>query len=217
MIPTSNLIQGNRGSALLGVLLGGSMIAFVLFCYSYTSADIRRVEIQSYQAGHAQLMAIELMEYLRAMGTSRIIGHLAKNPHNGSTALANLYPLCAHINLLDRVGNNLLNRDPLAETVPNPLLNPGQGTGLSLQANRYYQVQVINIQTQALNSSLCDRKMRNGSGQVLQPSDLMSTDERLFVTVGVTYMPRNPSSTTGSGLITPQSVVLSSIIPGDSP
>jgi len=79
----------------------------------------------------AEAYVTELLEFFHSLTNDQINQHLKRNPFSLSTLSADLYPLCAHINILDRtkVPPVLLNPDPLATLgpvfiVPYPMLLP---------------------------------------------------------------------------------------------
>ncbi len=171
-------------SALVSMAIVG--LAFVL--YSRGIETSRALVKNSRNSVLAEVWASELLELFRAMTTTQTLTYLSKNPYYPGAALCPPtctsgcpdacfpYTLCSHVNLLDRSNASTLNQDPLAQLPPLSL----DGGSTATATNRFYFVQVVDVSTLTPNTSYC--------GQTPTPSTVLATNERLFVTVGVTWV-----------------------------
>ena len=158
---------------------------------SSLNSDSRTIQatLQKVQAEH---LATELLEYFQSYSSAEMQSYLATNPMGGKNA----YPLCAHINLLDRrqqctadeiqrgtcvIEDILFNEDPVA-AIPPHLLPAGPSTSFSTRPNRFYMVQVVDLETMAVRKDVCDQA-------VTAKSFSLGPNERFLITVGVTWFP----------------------------
>lgn len=183
-----------RGDSLISVLLSvfAILVGFVWFARSQSSAGRASAGLQSNLV--AEAYATELLEYFRSQTPDRLKANLATNPISATDAP---YPLCAHVNLLDRPDTTaaktiLLNEDPLAALpVPNAL----DGSDARRAANRFYQVQVVNLKTLAVRKDLCGltaaQTLLFGRAPTGMETGSFTVDDRFLVTVGVSWVPKD--------------------------
>ena len=180
----------SRGSSILQIIIA-SVIAGTGFLYFGRSIlSSRKQSLNLHEAVVAESYATELLEFFRSHSDTELKKYLEKNPITGSAATKKLYKLCAHINILDRKGNKLLNEDPIA-ALP---LNSLDGITPDTRANRWYQVQVANITGDAakdeikIRKDLCAATAKEISfnGQP-KAAFLLTNDEKFLVTVGLSW------------------------------
>jgi len=189
---------GTKGFGILEVLIAVTLFSLIAYATSGGLASTQAKTATLRREAIALSLATELLEFFRSLSGAELNLYLSKNPITGLNT--KLYPLCSHINLLDRKHSTpghaiLLNADPLAELPLSPLSRGDKNKDV----NRFYQVQVVNIKTQDVVTTKC------GS---LPPYDfdrLNFPDERFQVTVGVTWF--NPNGDT------PQRIVMTAILP----
>lgn len=140
----------------------------------------------------AQGYVTELLEVFRAHSSLELRKYYKENPSNPALAP---YPFCAHVNFLDRTNDKIINADPLAD-IANPQIGDASA---ARRVNRYYQINVINMDTlQVKQSAHCNL---NALGPPI------ASTERYLVTVGVTWVPHGrPDNTL-------ERVVQSTILP----
>lgn len=158
-----------KGISLLSTIVTSLLVALSMGGFSLALASALDSRRQVTESVKAELAAVELLEFFQSLTATELRTVLSTNRANGSTAPLDLYRLCSHANLLDRDSGSALNPDPLAEINPSVRLQ---------QANRFYQVQVINTQTQTLVDAKCNQ---TAATAVLNPN------ERFLVTVGVSW------------------------------
>lgn len=176
----SKLLQGRRGTIMI---TAGSLIVIFSLLGAITGLSSSRAQaIRIYKKNLAQIYATELIELFRSRTGVEIANYLGQ---------FNNYPLCAHMNILNRSNNTIENPDPNVDLGSNQL----DIDITNKRANRFYIVQVIDVNNLQPNSQKCGQ-----SGYSL------SDNERFLITVGVSYYPTQESTTV-------ERVVLSTIIP----
>lgn len=163
----------------------------------------------------AEWYAIELLEFFRSHTSDQLKAYLALNPFQDTTCPGcGPYPLCAHVNYLDRKEGKILNEDPLAY-LPSPnLMDAGDG---ALKANRYYQVSVVDMTGTATDDAM--RLQKNFCAMTAKQVYLsqrtpvpgetkeLGAQDRFLVTVGVTWVPK------GKTVAEERHVVLTTLLP----
>lgn len=167
--------MGFRGFSILSVVVATAIVG-AAFAYSQiNTVSLRKVSLETADKVIADTYATELLEYLRSQPSVDLIEYLKTNPSGG----AGIYPLCAHINIIDRRNAAVINPDPIAALPANPL----DGTTPQLRSNRFYQVNVIDLSTMTIKTDpYCNRTA------LTMPA--LSASERLLVTVGVSWVPK---------------------------
>lgn len=176
-------MKKQAGFTLLELLLAISILGVAVYGFvvlrSPGAAAIKRAALNTTASGYAT----ELVELFRSMTSAQLIAYLSTNP----VIVGNPpYPLCAHIGIMDRNTGNIINGDPITNL-------PDQTTGLpnifrgfegTRAPNRWYLVEVVNsttlTQVTAPSANICGR---SPIGMAL------GADERLYVTVGMTWFP----------------------------
>jgi len=171
-------LKSSRGIGILEVLIAGILVSLITLGLNQLLIATRRSAALAQRRILADTYTTELLEFFRSLTSTQLSDYLKKNPVTGSTATP--YPLCAHINILDRAGSSgtnrlIVNADPLADLGTTLLDNPVP----RLSVNRYYQVQVVNIHSLVVNAAACGAP----------PTYTLAPDERFLVTVGVTWVP----------------------------
>lgn len=181
-------LSNRRGVTLISAVVAAVIVAGSAFIAFSALNQSRGVSLGNSEQLVAQLWASELAEFFRGHHSSALLKtYLQTNPVGG----ANPYPLCSHINILDRVSKKIANPDPLAELPPQSGLN---------EANRFYQVHVVNLDTlQIVKSPYCSQTAT---------AAVLGANERFLVTVGVSWLPRSGGTTTEV-----RRVVQSTIVP----
>ncbi|MBI4403289.1 MAG: hypothetical protein HY537_03970 [Deltaproteobacteria bacterium] len=185
------------------------IIVLTLLIGASVSSSVRAMAMRVRNRQVAEAYAAELLEAFRSKTGTTISDYLKKNPATGSTTA--LYKLCAHINILDRnasSGTNrvLLNSDPNADLGTSPL----DGPTADLAANRFYSIQVINILNNppTFESQHCNKVFGTpDDGTHYDIADDSRINERLFITVGVSWVPK------GGDKMNPERLTLSTVIP----
>lgn len=190
-----NFFMNRRGSLILSGLVALIIVAIGALIVSQSLRNTKgRVPFD--QALQARLYATELLELFRAHTNATLRTYLSTNPVNAMLAP---YPLCAQINLVNRATRTIINSDPIA-TLPAliadiniiPSVNNTQPA-----MNRFYQVQVIDIVTMAINKNVCNfNALTMGA---------LGANERFLVSVGVTWYP--PQS------VNIERVILTTVLP----
>ena len=174
-------LHTSRGFGVLEVLIGGTVTILAILAINQVLVSTRRATALEQRRILAESYTTELLEFFRSLGNAQLSAYLQKNPITGlATPVTNLYPLCAHINILDRSGSSAVNRlilnaDPIADIGPSLF----DGGPPRLSVNRYYQVQVVDITTMVVNAAACGQP----------PTYVLGANERFLVTVGVTWVP----------------------------
>jgi len=190
--------QAKHGGVVLEVLVAALLVGGALFYFVSNLVTAFRAQTVQNKKILATAFVSEGLEFFRSFRDDQLRSYIITNPI--SAALAS-YPLCAHINILDRDSGNIINRDPLVD-LP-------RGNGLEVEANgpanRYYQIHVVNLAQNtaaavgtAANDSisfrndLCGQRLEDilifGQLPAAVPPQVQLTDEeRFMVTVGISY------------------------------
>ncbi len=172
----------NRGVTLLTAVIASALVGFATVIFVRSAAQAKQATRDRMETLKAELYALELLEGFQSMRESGLKTYLARNPISGSTDANELYALCAHINIQDRMspGGPIMNPDLLAN------LAPDEGFGVVASSadtpNRFYQVHVMDMTTLAVNTVHCN---------LAPPAIVLGPNEKFFVTVGVTWKNRN--------------------------
>lgn len=199
-----------RGFSLLGVVAALLTLTLGLSYYAQSILGNRKVVKKLEQGNVAENFAAELMETFLSISNDQLASYLAAVPGVPGTPG---YPLCAHINILDRAnttgtsGPVYFNRDPLADLPPGSYIDNRRSPDLS--ANRFYQVQVVNAGTLAPTAAACGLVPSTAGGPcgVSGPRYKLCSTERFMVTVGVSFVPL------GKDVASARRIVLTSILP----
>lgn len=189
------LLSKPKGWSLISLVVGFLIIVMGSFIFARNIVAMRKHSLHLRQTLVAEMLAVELLEFLRSFTPDGLRTYLSTNPVN---ATKNPYPLCAHINLLDRTNSTpskilILNRHPAA-TLP---ISPLSDASNPMAANRYFQIQVVNARTLGFNRSYCDKRMTqiclfNRICSVGQTQ--LSEHERFLLTVGVSWFPKGKTT-----------------------
>lgn len=193
-----------NGFTLIGGLVGGLVLTLSVSMVVMAFGSSKRLSTLQRQKALAESYATELLEAFRSMTGMQLNNYLSSNPINA--AILSAYPLCAHINILDRNSNEVLNADPRAD------LGPTRLDGENGPANRFYSVQVINMQTRLFVDAHCNKTPCQGPAPACDPVtnanqyqyNPLDPRERFFVTVGVSWVPQG---------LPPKRTVFSTVIP----
>ncbi len=208
----SALMLSKRGIGIIHLILASVIFLGVFLSVIGALARQRREMERFEELFIAELYVAELLELFRAHSSAEFLNYLSSNPIQpvGNTCIlppcdvcgvncavpqcasCKPYPLCSHINILDRQNGRLLNPDPIAE-LPDPVQK------ILLRPNRFFQVQVINLDTLEIDSDTFCR----WDAASMPP---LASNERLLVTVGLTWESRVAPGE-------PKRVVLSSVLP----
>lgn len=175
-----------RGMTLISVLIGIMMATGLFYVLGLVYGQNEHTLDANRKKIYAEQYASELLEYFRSLTTDNIRDLMSQNPISPA---APAYPLCAHINILDRSSGSILNPDPRADLPPSALI----------ESNRFYMVYIVDSRTMAVKSTACNNVVGT---YTFQPED------RFFITVGVSWR-ANMEETTGPI----HRVVLSTLIP----
>lgn len=148
-------------------------IGFGIFIAGFTA--VTRDQRRSTEEAAAKASIVELLEFFRAFGTGpQLLDYLDTNP---ADATLQAYTICSQVNKMDRTTQLIPKPDPGA------LLPASEWDGLAgaSNANRFYQVHIVNIETLDMEDSRCGQ--RPGA---LTPATLSPT-ERMMITVGVEW------------------------------
>lgn len=175
-----------RGMSIIGGVVAAVITMLAVFCFSKSLISYRKSAIGVRDTQIAEAYAAELLEFFRSHKSDQLKEYLKLNPIGGGLEP---YPFCAHVNILDRTADKIVNEDPLA-ALPTFTGLPGSG---NLRANRYYQVQIVNVKTLAVNKARCADTAKsiylNGRIPVAPNETIaLSSEERFLITVGVTWV-----------------------------
>lgn len=208
-------MRKQSGSTLITVAVSGVILFSSLFYFlrglgqgGMASASLQNTTV-------AEWYAMELLEFLRSHRNDQLKGYLQENPFKKTTcSQCGPYPLCAHINYLDRKENFIVNEDPIAELPTSNPLNAGDGP---LRANRFYQVSIVDAVGDAehdemkLQKQFCAYTANQICLANLEPTAeekiKLKPNDRFLITVGVTWVPK------GKTIAEEKSVVLSTLLP----
>lgn len=132
-------ILSTRGIGIVEILIGSTLLVLIFWLFGMLYSRSEKALSELHEKHLAHTFSVELLERFRSLTHLELRRYLRVNPVDGAQPP---YSLCAHINILDRSTDTLINPDPLA-TLPLSILDRGIA---SLGANRYFQVQVINIE-----------------------------------------------------------------------
>lgn len=184
--------MGIRGFSILSLVIATAIVGAAFTYAQINNVSMRKIGLETADKVIADTYATELLEYLRSQPSMDLIEYLKTNPAGG----AGVYPLCAHINIIDRRTAAVINPDPLAALPANPL----DGTAPQLRSNRFYQVNVIDLNSMTIKTDpYCNRTALNLPG--------LTASERLLVTVGVSWVPK------GQAAINARRVTMSTVLP----
>lgn len=185
----SQKLFSKRGVSIISVVISSAIVVSAIVFAQSGNRGLLQVQQHSQERLIADGYATELLELLRSYSTADLVNYLKTNPAGGASP----YPFCAHVNILNRATNKIYNRNPIAELPENPLDGP-KG-----KANRFFQVRVVDMKTLAVkNNPYC--------AQNAQTMTALAADDRLLVTVGVSWIPK-----TGKAGV--QRVALSTVLP----
>ncbi len=188
-IPLLKTFVSARGVSIISVVISSAIVVTAIVLAQTGNRGIHQVQQHSQERLMANGYATELLELLSSYSTNDLVDYLKTNPAGGASP----YPFCAHINILNRATNKIYNRNPIAELPANPLDGP-KG-----KANRFFQVRVVDIKTLAVkNNPYCAQ-----NATTMTP---LTSDDRLLVTVGVSWLPK-------TGKTGVQRVALSTVLP----
>lgn len=187
--------NSERGVSLVGVIVLTALIGIMVFMYIQQANSVRKREAMLQEQMYAQVHASELLETLRAFETWTILNtYLATTP----------YSTCAHLNILNRGNNTVVNPLPIANVESSTLKN----------VNRYVQIQFFDPNANSVESFWCNVAFNNRFGGFLRRVqgginyDLNgSSDLRALIVVGVSW---EASEAAGGGI---QEVALSTLLP----
>lgn len=197
-----------RGFTLIGVVVALFILALGFGYYAQSLVSNRKVIKKLEQSNVAENYAAELTETFLSLSSSQLAGYLSAVPAVPGTPA---YPLCAHINLIDRAASSgstptFMNRDPMADLPPLSFIENSQSAKFA--ANRFYQVQVVDLATLAVNAAACGKSTATGGTcGVIGGTYVLCPNERFLVTVGVSFVP------TGKDEKSVQRIVVSSVLP----
>ncbi|MBI1859319.1 MAG: hypothetical protein HYR96_00160 [Deltaproteobacteria bacterium] len=203
-------MKSNRGSQMLYLIIASVIVIMGVLYFSQSLMYSRKQSVELNHTVIAENYAAELLEYLRSQTPQQLKANFSKNPVN---ATLGAYKFCAHINLLNRTDGVTLNLDPIAALPPSVL----DGATPQTKANRYYQIQIADIEGTAASDSITVNKnycantakevflynIPQGAGETVG----LLKNERFIITVGVSWYQRDKS---GNNL---KQVVLSTLIP----
>lgn len=186
-------IRNERGMVLLPTLACAVIVWFAAYYLLQSTSSSLNLSVGLQKKFIARQFASELLEYFRGLSTNDLVDYFA-NPSRAN------YQLCAHINLLDRAVTQ-------QQVPPAPFIyNPDSTAALPLNttsvsrlqpladpwslANRFYVVQVIDVQTGIVDQTKCNLAI-----STLRTA--LSPMQRFLVTVGVSWETRDmlPSET----------------------
>jgi hypothetical protein len=191
-------LNDTRGFSILSAITALAVLCLVGTAVLHGTAFYRMQSLSYQRKLVADTFASEGLEFFAAFDSRQLNTFL-------SAGGLYRYPLCAQVNVLDRIHTNanttvILNRDNTMD-LPHSLLDRAEPQNAP---NRYYQVQVVTF-TGGSNPSITVNPARCqtiGSRNIYTPA----ADERFLVTVGVTWVP--PEGTANM----PQRVVLSTLL-----
>lgn len=175
----SEVVKSQLGMSLVEALVAVFFLAIAFVGASESWYSSYKLDSDHQDTLLAEAYSLELLEFFRSFRPRRLSAYFGVNRFdpNANPPLA-AYTLCAHINLLDRTNAfaNILNADPLAQMPVSRL----DGNGVLAQANRYYQIHVINMDDFTVNVGRCNT--RTGVGFNLL------ANERFLITVGISWI-----------------------------
>lgn len=178
---------------LIQIAVGGMILIGALVYYMRATKQVSKQRTASRQLVTAELLAQELSEAFRSLESGATLrNYFQTNPVNGTLSP---YLLCAHINVLDRNNNSVLNPDPRADLAASTL----DGGSPKLRANRYYQIQVIDLNSMTVDPSFCGKKITDPPA--------LSANQRYLISVGVSWVPKE------AGLADLKTVSLATLLP----
>lgn len=196
------------GLSLLGVVVASAIISIAVLIFAQSFSSTKKLGNYYQMRNVAEGFASELLETLVSLSNNQLVNYLASNPVNASYAP---YPLCAHINIIDRANSTvtspaILNLDPIANLADSVIDN---SQSAKLIANRFYRVQVVNASTLVETTSACGLYTTTVSGSPGANGNYyrLFPNERFLVTVGVSFVPPGKDETNA------ERVVLSSLLP----
>ncbi len=200
--------QRAAGQTILSVTISIIILTAGFYFISGSLLSSRKASKPLEQKNLAENYAAELIESFFSISGTQLAGYLSAIPAVAGTPA---YPLCAHINLLDRVATGgttvYLNRDPMADLPATSVLE--NLVDNKYHANRYYQVQVVDAPTLAVNAGACGYYTTAIPGPcgVSGNNYVLCAGERFLVSVGVSYVPA------GKTEANVQSIVLTTVLP----
>lgn len=166
------------GFTLLEVLIALALLAVGSSLSLGFLAQSRNARLRGVESALASTAATELLEFFRSFHTGdALLTFLAGRPIK--------YPLCSRVHFKNWATGVLQQPDALAGLPPTAL----GGAAVSLAANRYYQVHIMDIDTLAVQPARCGQV----PGALVPPT--LAANERVFVTVAVDWKSRSDSST----------------------
>lgn len=160
-----------RGTSLISVLVATVILAGS-FTYFLSFLQKRR-ELKSDQSRKLVLtgLAAELAELFRSHTQDSFTNFLRA----GSRAQ---FFYCAHINLLNRASNQMMNPDGIAD-LPDYLLQRYFTLSPQNVPNRFFQVTIVNLRDNLTpRANICSQRFS---------ATLPTADERYLITIGVTW------------------------------
>jgi len=187
---------GTRGISIIATLIATlivvSALTFGLSALLGGKQATRKMEIKTV----AENYAAELLESFLVFNSGQLAGFISRDPaYAQPTALVPAYPLCAHVNILDRAATpangppTILNPDPIAAL---PLNLPFGNLSLpKYLPNRFYQITVVDPTNLAVNNNACGRFVDPNPPCGVRPGGRYSIcpNERFLVAVGVSFVP----------------------------
>ena len=172
----NTLKNSKSGFGLLNILIAFLIVTIGVGFYFKSLSHNHTQVLKSQDQVIANRYAAELLELFRSMTGTQLNNYLF---NNAAKFTAGPVPLCAHVNILDRTTGSIYNLDGLATLPVSNKLNRGNNI---IAANRYYQVQIIDRNTLALDNAAC--------GRTTPYNFVANPTKRFFVTVSVTYISR---------------------------
>ena len=184
------MLKTEKGVSLISVVFSLAILLIGLYGYLESARSLHAHSMVLQEKLVAESLVVELLELHRAHSSQDFITYLKKEPVPGTAP----YKLCEKINLLDRQSGLIINPDPLADILM-PISDRWANSKLT---NRTYQVHVMNMDTlQLVTAPYC------GVSALSIP--LLAENERLLLTVGVTWVPH--------GKLKLERVVMSTVLP----
>jgi len=162
------------GFSLLNIVLSVVIVAGAFVAFNRGLMSLENRTLRARQSLVAETQAMELLELFRSFSTAHLKDYLSTNPVSASFGA---YPLCSGINLIDRGSGNILNEDPIA-TLPSSNLPTHESS--ALHPNRFYQIQVVDAVTLAVNKDACAETAATVT---------LGADDRFMISVGVSWVP----------------------------
>jgi len=183
--------EKQSGYIIIAIIVLAGIAAACFLYFARTIRQSRELSVIHHRTLLAEAYSTELLEFFRSLSSTQLNEYLK----GGSATL--LYPLCAHVNILDRAKDppQILNPDPLAELGPSFFSSPDPKKVM----NRWYQVQVVDLLTLEPKAFVC--------GTLTPYNFLTNANDRYMVTIGVSWVP------SGKTLNEPERIVMSTILP----